>query len=170
MGWNKQSSGTKCDSTSGHGFVLGSQTKKILQFKVMSKSCSRCSLAAARKVEVKPQACPKNYEGSSKSMETEAIFRMVIEAHDELGFCIKTIILDDDSTTKANLKHRLHIPEPKFLADFNHRVKVVGKSIYNLAKMPQKDSKVTKAMAERIKTKWGSMLRQIRHVPKKILQ
>ena len=105
MGWNKRSSGTKYDSTSGHGFVLGSQTKKILQFKVMSKSCSRCSLAAARKVEVKPHIFPKNHEGSSKSMETEAIFRMVIEAHDELGFCTKTIILDDDSTTKVNLKH-----------------------------------------------------------------
>ena len=195
MGWNKRSSGTKYDSISGHGFVLGSRTKKILQFKVLSKSCSKCSIAAAKNKVVKPHACPKNHDGSSKSMETEAIFRMVKEAYDDLGYSIATIILDDDSTTKANLRHSwkekvkqgkmkgsdwpktisgvkkkdngrlpLHIPEPQFLADFNHRVKVVGKSVYNLAKMPQKQSMVTKAMAERIKTNSGAMLRQIRHL------
>ena len=56
-------------------------------------------------MKVGPHECPKNHVGSSKSMETEAIFRMANEAYDELGYTLSTIILDDDSTTKANLKH-----------------------------------------------------------------
>ena len=35
MGWNKRSSGNKYDSMSGHGFVLGGNTKKILQHRVL---------------------------------------------------------------------------------------------------------------------------------------
>jgi len=58
----------------------------------------------------------------------------------------------------------LEIPEPAFLADFNHRVKVVGKSVYNLATLAKRDSEVTNHQAERIKTNWGSMLKQIRHL------
>ena len=38
-------------------------------------------------------------------MECEGIFRMVVQAHDELGYTIGTIISDDDSTMKSNLRH-----------------------------------------------------------------
>jgi len=48
MGWNKRSSGNKYDSISGHGFVLGKNTKKILQHRVLSKVCSKCSIAAKK--------------------------------------------------------------------------------------------------------------------------
>ena len=58
----------------------------------------------------------------------------------------------------------LEIPERDFLADFNHRVKVFGKSVYNLATLAKRDSEVTNHQAERIKTNWGSMLKQIRHL------
>ena len=195
MGWNKRSSGTKYDSTSGHGFVIGGLTKKILQHVVLSKSCSICSFAIKSNRIPQRHECPKNHIGSSKSMECEGIFRMVVQAHDELGYTIGTIISDDDSTMKSNLKHSLkekvqlglmceadwpktqkgnkksdngrlplNIPEPHFLADFNHRVKVVGKTIYYFAKMAKKHSNVSKGTAERVKTNWGSMLRQIRHL------
>jgi len=105
MGWNKRSSGHKYDSMSGHGFVLGGQSKKVLQFRCMSKQCSKCALAAKNKVAPKTHECPKNHEGSSKSMETEAIFRMTKEAFRDLGYTLSNIIIDDDSTTKSNLKH-----------------------------------------------------------------
>ena len=48
--------------------------------------------------------CPKNHFGSSKSMETKAIYQMVKEAFYEQGFFIATIISDDDSTMKSNLR------------------------------------------------------------------
>ena len=56
------------------------------------------------------------------------------------------------------------IPEPAFLADFNHRVKSVGKVLYDLALMPKKRSPVDKAIAERLKRYWSKMLNQIRNL------
>ena len=128
-------------------------------------------------------------------MECKAIFRMVIDAYNNLGYTIAVIVSDDDSTMKSNLKHSfqekiqaglmrnidwpktqkgnkksdsgrlpISIPEPSFLADFNHRVKVIGKSVYFLATMAKRDSDVSKVTAERVKTNWGSMLKQIRHL------
>ena len=42
MGWNKRSSGNKYDSMSGHGFVLGGETKKIYNTK-----CCRSTVPSA---------------------------------------------------------------------------------------------------------------------------
>ena len=42
MGWNKRSSGHKYDSISGHGFLMGGITKKIINHKCLSKCCSIC--------------------------------------------------------------------------------------------------------------------------------
>ncbi len=169
MGWNKRSSGNKYDSISGHGFALGGNTRKILNYRCMSKSCRKCFLSKRTKIEVEHE-CPKNHEGSSKSMECEAIFQIVKESFYDHGYTCKIIVSDDDSTMKSNLKHSfaekvekgvmkidewprtkrnklksdngrlpLDIPEPRFLADFNHRVKTVGKSVYALASLPKKN-------------------------------
>ena len=40
----------------------------------------------------------------------------------------------------------------------------MGKSVYALATLPKKDSTVSKPLAERIKTYWGTMLKQIRYL------
>ena len=53
---------------------------------------------------MKDHECPHNHDGSSKSMETEAIFQMVKEATHDLNYSIATIISDDSSTMKSNLK------------------------------------------------------------------
>ena len=127
-------------------------------------------------------------------MECEGIFQMVTDAYENHGYTCGVIVSDDDSTMKSNLKHSykykieaglmslndwpktrqklrkdsgrlpIEIPEPRFLADFNHRVKTVGKAVYLLASLPQKESKVTKDIANRMKLYWGSMLKQIRYL------
>ena len=104
------------------------------------------------------------------------------------------IVSDDDSTMKSNLKQSfaekvekgimkidewprtkkklksdngrlpLDIPEPRFLADFNHCVKTVGKSVYALALLPKKESDVSKELAAQMKTCRGMMLKQIRYL------
>ena len=38
-------------------------------------------------------------------METEAIYQMVLEAAYDLGYMVVTIISDDDTTMKSNLKY-----------------------------------------------------------------
>ena len=170
MGWNKRSSGHKYDSVSGHGFVLGGMNKKIINHRCLSKCCKICSLAKKSNQQPTKHECPKNHDGSSKSMETEAIYQMVLEATYQKGYSIGTIISDDDSTMKSNLKWSykemvsagllkiddwpktksgkrksdngrlpLDVSQPKFLADFNHRVKTVGKRFYELASAPKKN-------------------------------
>ena len=94
---------------------------------------------------------------------------------------VGTIVCDDDTTTKRIFRHKydelvrnnqmelgnwpmnekgeplkagnlaIEIPEPAFLADFNRRVKSVGKFLYDLALMPKKRSPVGKAIAKRLK-------------------
>jgi len=182
MGWQKRSSGHKYDSTSGHGFMLGARTKKIIDSQCMSKECRVCTKYANDETPPPDHDCVKNHIGSSKSMEPEAIFRMVNRAFDVLMFTVAVITSDDDSSMKSTLKHSwqlliekglmkksewprtskghkktdngrlpLHIPEPTFLADFNHRVKVLGGKIYALANASKKESEVDTGFAGRLK-------------------
>ena len=53
MGWNKRSSGNKYDSMSGHGFLLGGNTKKIMNYRCMSKACTTCRAAELTKKSVR---------------------------------------------------------------------------------------------------------------------
>ena len=62
---------------------------------------------------------------------------------------------------KNNGRLPLHIVEPRFLTDPNHRTKVVGKVLYKLASLPLKYSKGDNALAQRIKEYWDTFLRQI---------
>ena len=206
MGWNKRSSGTRYDSVSGHGLMIGAYTKKVIGYKSLSKECSVC-LKLMRKLgekkhdnlpegedEEKPEAheCVKNHQGSSKSMECEAILELVKEAYFERNFVVGTIVADDDTTMKKILRHDYKdmvrrgvldkkkwpknkngkpmasgklpdlIPQPKFLADFNHRVKSVGRAVYELALMSKSKSMVDKNLAKRLKLYWSKMLQQVK--------
>lgn len=58
----------------------------------------------------------------------------------------------------------LDVIEPKFLADFNHRVKTIGKSVFHLASLPKKHSEVDNAIANRIKLYFGYMLKQQKYL------
>ena len=42
FGWQKKSSGKKYDSKSGHGFVIGAYTRKIIDCILLAKSCYKC--------------------------------------------------------------------------------------------------------------------------------
>ena len=105
MGWNKRSSGNKYDSISGHGFLLGGNLRKILNYRIMSKSCTKCAIAERMKQEPIEHECPKNHQGSSKSMECEAIYLMVKDSFYNQQFTCSVIVSDDDSTMRSNLKH-----------------------------------------------------------------
>ena len=104
MGWNKQPSGHKYDSISGHGFLLGGNNRKIMNFRCMSKYCKKCCLAERTNKKVDHE-CPKNRVCSSKSMECEGIFQMVTNAYKNHGYSCGVIVSDDNSMTKSNLKH-----------------------------------------------------------------
>ena len=42
MGWNKRSTGRVYDSLSGHGFIIGCLTGKVIGYGVRKKKCSVC--------------------------------------------------------------------------------------------------------------------------------
>ena len=86
--------------------MIEDYTKKVIWFKSMSKECLVCSNFEKKKKDkeelVNPpeHECTKNHEGSSKSMQCEAILKMVVEAFLEQEFMFRTIVADDDTTMK----------------------------------------------------------------------
>ena len=191
MGWNKRSTGTRYDSISGHGIMFGAVSKKVLSYRAVSKVCSFCDKIKSKKgekAEIPAHECVRNHLGSSKSMESEAILYMCKESFYSKGFYVHCVCADDDTTMKKVLRHNYNqlvkdgvmakadkpkkssgkldfaIPEPSFLADFNHRVKSVGRALYELAKAKLADSTVNKDTAKRLKLYWSQMLNQIKHL------
>ena len=112
-------------------------------------------------------------------MEASAILKMVEYAYYNRFFIIDVIVSDDESTMRAVLKHPIigvrgqvlkalkgkldvQIPEPSFLEDPSHRIKVVAKHIFYIVN----DSKsqrcgCTRADALRLKKYWGTQLKRI---------
>ena len=106
MGWQQKSSGRKYDSNSGHGLLIGSNTKKVIGFRVKSKTCRVCSTAKRENLHIPDHFCTKNHMRSSKAMEVDALLDLVIELW-EKGVSLSTIVCDDDTTIRSNLKHSL---------------------------------------------------------------
>ena len=84
MGWNKQSSRTRYDSISGHAVLIENRFKKIIALCVLSKKCNTCDNAKSKGKYTPAHHFPKNYSGSSKSMEVQAFYKMVLEAFEKL--------------------------------------------------------------------------------------
>ena len=145
-----------------------------------SKACRKCESAEKKGEEAEEHEYPKNFEGSSKSMEAVAILKMVEDAYYNRFFIIDVIVSGNDSTMRAVLKHPIigvrgqvlktlkgkpdvKIPEPYFLANPSHRIKVVAKHIFYIVN----DSKAqrygcTRADAIRLKKYWGYMIKKNR--------
>lgn len=98
------------DSRSGHSVLFGAITKKIMSYIVYAKDCRICH--NAKKTGLKPfdHTCPKNFEGSSKSMEASGAVEMVTnmwrKTKDWVSApWIRTFVSDDDSSTRSNLEN-----------------------------------------------------------------
>ena len=107
-------------------------------------------------------------------MEASEILNMVEDALYNCFFIIDVIVSDDDRTMQAVLKHpskgaqgqvlksskgELHteIPDPYFLADPSHHVKVVAKHIFSIVnEIRDLRCGCTKADALRLKKYWGT--------------
>ena len=173
MGWQKRSSGLRYDSLSGHGLAIGVLTQKVLAFKVKTKDCMICR-GCVRDVDLPVHDCPINHEGSSKSMEVDAILEIVIESWDKHNFSIRNVVADDDTTMISHLKHKkdpsskmdkgrlpAHIKEPGHKADRGHRKKVVATAVYAKAKLPKSVSIIEDVDAKKIRKDWGYMLARV---------
>ena len=180
MGWQKISSGRRYDSSSGHAFIIRARSKGIIGMVLYSKACRKYDSAENRGEEAEEHECPKNFEGSSKSMEASAVLKMVENAFCNSLFIIDIIVSNDDITMRSVLKHPskgaqgrvlksskgklgTEIPEPSFLANPSYRVKVVVKHIFSVVD-ESRDQRCgcTKADAFRINKDWGYMIKKNR--------
>jgi len=167
MGWQKKSSGRRYDSKSGHAFLIGLNTQKIIGVAVYCKSCARCTKAETKNKVAAPHTCPRNYYQSPKSMEADGALLLVTEIFNQYKgkVTISHFLGDDDSTTRARLqkptrngKGALPVAYPAdiaFWADVNHRVKSMVKGLFSLADLAQGISICTKGDALRIKRNFG---------------
>ena len=118
--------------------------------------------------------CPRNYKtGSSKAMEATAALDLVVELA-AMGVGVEFIVSDDDSTMRAHLKHigthtggklPLDVPQPTFLCDPSHRVKVMVKEIFKLALASKKQSECEKIDALRLKKYVGCYIAKNKLLP-----
>ena len=70
-----------------------------------SRAYRKCDSAEKRAEEAEEHEFPKNFEGSSKSMEASAILKMVEDTFYNRFLIVEVIVSDDDSTMRAVLKH-----------------------------------------------------------------
>ena len=137
--------------------------------------CITCSKAENIGEESPNHIYPKNYEGSSKAMETDAVLHLYksIVYNRNKQLTLKAIVADNESTMRALLRHTItvnkrgrlsiEIPEPEWLVDPSYRTKVIAKSIFNLANTSKKISSCTIIDAIRFKKYVGYMLKTNRN-------
>ena len=105
MGWQKRSYGRRYDSSSGHASIIGARSKGIIGMVLYSKALRKCDAVEKRREEAEEHECPKNFKGSSKSMEAYEILKMVEDASYNRFFIIDFMVSNNDSTMRAVLKH-----------------------------------------------------------------
>jgi hypothetical protein len=100
MGWQVRSSGNKYGSCSGHAFLIGALSQKIIDSVVYAKKCATCTRHESQTgsiAGVKDHKCVKNYDGSCKSMEAATLVTMLQRMLEEKCVSICCIISDDNS-------------------------------------------------------------------------
>lgn len=178
--WRKRAVGMKCDSISGLHEFIGLHSKKVLAVKIMSRQCLYCDSNTPHE----EGACPKNHDGSAKSMEAEGCLANVLSLHKPGEHYVGLIVQDHDSSTQAVCRYSyqenldvnkvpwprqpsggkmkdygclpLEHPEIIFKGDKNHAIKNVSKLAFAAAKAKGKaDTKPTSNHARRFKKNLG---------------
>ena len=87
----------------GHASLIGKATGKVLGFDLRSKVCRVCDYHTRLKKGIPAHDCTRNWNGSSKAMESDMAASMLHNMKD-LGTEVAVIHADNDSTTTACLK------------------------------------------------------------------
>ena len=162
MGWQKRSTGRIYDSLSGHGFMIGCSTGKVVDVAVRGKKYNKFTIANKKEVEAKAHYCTVNHNGSSGSMEAIVALDLTTDVHTNSKgkVFIEALVSDDDSTMRMLLKHKDNhpkgklscmIPQPTFLADPSHRIKVMAKPFFKMVTKTKDPRKCKTIDALRIK-------------------
>ena len=120
---------------------------KILEYQTRVRACRTCSVNVKKNPNItqeeyaayaKKHDCAKNWSGTSGAMESDMIVGLVADL-DRHGLAVQHMVLDDDSTTVANLMEgsdtlkvepHLALKANQFKADPNHRMKAISNNLY----------------------------------------
>ena len=175
MGW--QCRRRTMDSLSAHAFLIGARTGLPIGARIYAKQCQFCETHEREENEEIPNhECPKNFNGTSKSMESMAAHELYTSLYTEEQVHAQWIIADDDSSMRSQLQWKIqdkldnklitewpkyvsvngkntrvkckgkldiNIPEPTFLADPNHRKRVLVDHMYKQKKEGKKKTSIT---------------------------
>ena len=109
------------------------------------KGCSICSKANTRNLPAEPHKCQVNWSGSSGAMESSLALNLISDVFKKYGgnVFVEKVVSDNDSTMQSHCKSEKkggklddNIPEPMFLADPSHRIKIMVKPIFELCQSP----------------------------------
>ena len=67
----------QCESLYVHVMMIGGHINKIIDVKVLSKTCATCLCAEGRVEKVLEHGCPNNYEGNRQGMEATSGLELV---------------------------------------------------------------------------------------------
>ena len=127
---------------------------------MFKKKCSFCDTYLKMDLAVPLHKCNANHDGSSGSMESTLCRQMLEEVTESTNsrVSVGTLVTDDDSTLRSHCKlHenggklRAGVPEPTFLADPSHRVKVMLKPIFALVSSTKNPDEVKHVDALRLR-------------------
>ena len=174
MGWQKRSTGKVYDSISGHGYLIGCRTGKILGMQVRQTKCKKFQARNSNGTPAATHDCMVNWDGGSGAMEAAVAMDLIVAVHDKMDsrvYC-ETLVLDDDSTMRSHLQHSENggkldnsIPQPDFLADPSHRIKVMAAPIFKLVKDTKNPHECKKIDAMRVKKYIGCYIYKNRNLP-----
>jgi len=182
------------NSQSGQTTLCGGLTKKVLAYKCFSKLCRTCHDHEKKfpdKKHLPPiHRCAKNWSESSKSMEPTGILECVKQVWNSGIAWVDIFVSDDDSTSRAAIKHPIniqmkkgyiidwpidknkklvkstgHLPEEihavsRLLVDPSHRRRVYGSQLY---KAESKIKGMNKTGCECLIRNFGYVVKQNRN-------
>lgn len=128
MQWLKR--GRANDSLTGHGAIMGSKTKKVLDYSCANKLCRICESARSKGKEPAHHDCRRNHSGSSKSMEPEVGVGLFNDAPNH-GVKYSVFIGDDDSSTIAKIREEVAYNVDKW-SDSTHATRTLVSHLHKI--------------------------------------
>ena len=193
MGWQKRSSGRRYDSPSGVLHFIGARSKKIIFSFVYRNKCNYCEklgdllekyednnndVRERKKIKeeiegLHQHTCLKNFDGSSKSMECDAIVDLVSNAPHVLKSYIRDVVIDDDTNVRDNLQEDLGnrnagrlekcLAGIVFLADPSHQKRTIQNHYFELVGGIQKKGwMLRKEQAKKLSNHFAYFQQQIK--------
>lgn len=104
------------------------ETGKIVAIDLQTTDCRKCLFSDDHE-------CNKNFDGSSKAMESALAIIDMAKSLKDRGFKISKITMDDDSTTISRMRNNID-PNIMIMSDKKPRAKKYVKRAVNTSRCP----------------------------------